>query len=85
MKEVQPKITEQDIDVYNDVHPWTDKDFDQATERTGQQLPVYCLTTCLLPNNLPTTCLTTTEKPSTSIYTNTVTDWVTEHGYTDVT
>ena len=49
------------------------------TERAVHQ-PVYCLTVCLLPDNLrQQQFLTTTDKPSTSIYTNTVTEWVTEH------
>ena len=76
MKEVQHKTIEQDIEAYNEVHPLTDKDFDQDTERAVQQLIV-----CLLPDNLrQQQFLTTTEKPSISIYTNTVTAWVNEHG-----
>ena len=76
MKEVQPKTIEQDIEVYIEVHPCTDKDFDQTTERAIQQLIV-----CLLHDNLRQQQLpTTTEKPSTLSYTDAVTAWVKKHG-----
>ena len=69
MKEVQPKSIEQDIEVYIEVHPCTDKDFNQTTERAVQQLIV-----CLLHDNLrQQQLLETTEELSTLIYTDTVT------------
>ena len=69
MNESQPKTIEQDIEVYIEVHPSTDKDFDQTTERAVQQLIA-----CLLHENLrQQQLLTTTEKSSTLIYTDTVT------------
>ena len=69
MKEVQPKSIEQDIEVYIEVHPCTDKDFNQTTERAVQQLIV-----CLLHDNLrQQQLLATTEELSTLIYTDTVT------------
>ena len=68
MEDVQPKTIEQDIEVYIEVHSCTDKDFDQTTERAIQELIV-----CLLHDNLRQQFLTTTGKPSTLIYTDTVT------------
>ena len=44
LNEVQHKTTEQDFDVYNDVHPWPDKDFDQDTEIVIQQSLDYYIT-----------------------------------------
>ena len=55
MRESQPKIIEQDIEVYIEVHPWTDKDFDQITERAVQQIDsqftAWQPETTTIPNN----------------------------------